>query len=102
MKILCAEQNDMLFEWDENKNKINIKKHFVSFEEAETVFRDYNALITPDIEHSENEDRFLILGLSEKLKLLIVCHCYKESDIIRIISARKATKNEADQYSNRR
>jgi len=82
------------------KNKINIEKHHVSFEEAQTVFRDYNALIIPDIEHSENEERFLILGLSEKLKLLMVCHCYKESDHIRILSARKATRNEASQYNS--
>lgn len=87
------------FEWDENKNEINKKKHKISFDEAKTVFYDSEALIIDDPEHSENEDRFIILGLSKKTRLLVVCHCYRKSDsIIRIISARKATVAEARYY----
>jgi uncharacterized DUF497 family protein len=67
---------DYTFEWDENKNQTNIKKHGVSFNEAMTVFSDNNAVVIVDIEHSEQEDRFIILGLSQKLRLLVVCHCY--------------------------
>ena len=89
----------ILFEWDENKNSINKKKHNVSFEEAKTVFYDDNALMIDDPEHSEQEERFIILGTSHKANLLVVCHCYRQSDtVIRIISARKATKAEAKQY----
>jgi uncharacterized DUF497 family protein len=85
--------------WDENKNQENIKKHKVSFEEAETVFYDPNGKIIHDSEHSGEEDRFIILGLSKLLNLLVVCHCYREEDdIIRIITARKATKNESKAY----
>ena len=87
------------FEWDENKNAINKQKHQVSFEEAQTVFEDPNAIMIPDTEHSEEEERFILLGFSNNAKLLVVCHCYRQSDtVIRIISARKATKNEARQY----
>jgi hypothetical protein len=91
---------DMLqFEWDENKNEINKRKHKVSFEEAKTVFYDEEAKVIDDPEHSETEDRFIILGFSKNANLLVVCHCYRASDtVIRIISARKATKNEAMQY----
>ena len=87
------------FEWDENKDNINIKKHKVSFEEAKTVFYDPVALIIHDPDHSEDEERFLIMGLSQTLKVLVVCHCYRENDeIIRIISARKADKDETRKY----
>lgn len=87
------------FEWDENKNEINKKKHKISFEEAVTVFYDDDALLIDDPEHSEEEERFIILGLSKKANLLVVCHCYRASEtVIRIISARKATKNETRQY----
>lgn len=87
------------FEWDENKNTINKKKHKISFNEAITVFEDVEALVIDDPKHSQEEERFLILGLSSKPNLLVVCHCYRESDsIIRIISARKATKSEEKQY----
>ena len=87
------------FEWDENKNTINKSKHHVSFEEAKTVFYDEQALVIDDPDHSEQEDRFIILGQSSTAKLLVVCHCYRESDtVIRIISARKATKMETNQY----
>ncbi|WP_078131851.1 BrnT family toxin [Leptospira kirschneri] len=87
------------FEWDFVKNSINKKKHGVSFEEAKTVFYDENARIINDPDHSKNEERFIILGFSYKLNLLMVSHCYKSSkDTIRIISARKATKFESKQY----
>lgn len=90
------------FEWDENKNIANKQKHNISFEEARTVFYDENALIISDPEHSESEERFIILGLSSQANLLIVCHCYRSADsIIRIISARKATKTEIKYYKNR-
>jgi uncharacterized DUF497 family protein len=90
------------FEWDEGKNSSNKKKHGVSFEEAATVFADENALVIPDPEHSQSEDRFIILGLSVALRMLVVCHCYREaSDVIRILSARKPTKKEQLQYEHR-
>ncbi len=91
--------NGIIFEWDENKNAINKKKHGVSFEEAKTVFYDVEALLIDDPEHSQEEERFIILGFSSLANLLVVCHCYRESEsVIRIISARKATQNEAKQY----
>ena len=87
------------FEWDENKNRIKQTKHKISFEEAQTVFYDVNALVIDDPKHSQEEDRFIILGLSRSANLLVVCHCYRAADtVIRIISARKATANEAKQY----
>ena len=97
----------MLFEvveWDEHKNQINIKKHKVSFQEAETVFDDKEAIFISDPDYSEpDDDRFLILGTSKQDNLLVVCHCYRVSDtIVRIISARKATKNETNLYNDRR
>ncbi len=88
------------FEWDSAKNTVNIKKHGVSFDEAKTVFYDDNALLIPDPEHSISEERFVILGHSFSLKLLVVCHCYRKgNNIIRIISVRKATKKESLQYA---
>ena len=87
------------FEWDENKNTINKRKHKISFEEAQTVFYDAETLVIPDPEHSQDEERFIILGMSRQANLLVVCHCYRESEtVIRIISARKATRNESVQY----
>lgn len=87
------------FEWDENKNEINKKKHKISFAEASSVFYDEEALLINDPEHSQEEERFIILGLSTKANLLVVCHCYRASEsVIRIISARKATKTETKQY----
>lgn len=78
---------------------VNKQKHKISFEEAKTVFFDYNALYMPDPEHSESEERFVILGMSNKANLLIVCHCYRQSEsVIRIISARKADKGEQEMY----
>ena len=87
------------FAWDEIKNTINKIKHHISFEEAETVFYDDLALMIDDPDHSQDEERFIILGMSSKANLLIVCHCYRASEtVIRIISARKATKTEAMYY----
>ena len=87
------------FEWDEEKAKKNLKKHKVSFEEAKTVFYDPNALLIADPDHSNDEDRFIIMGISNKSKMLVVCHCYRQKDeVIRIISARKAEKCEIAQY----
>jgi len=91
--------DEIRFEWDENKNIINQQKHNVSFEEARTVFFDDEAKVIDDPEHSKEEERFIILGLSSKANLLIVCHCYRASEtVIRIISARKATKTETKFY----
>ena len=89
----------MRFEWDENKARINITKHGVSFSEAETAFYDDAALVIDDPEHSVDEDRFILLGMSRNARLLVVCHCLRESEtVIRIISARKATKTESSYY----
>ncbi len=87
------------FEWDDAKAATNLSKHGISFEEARTVFYDEQARLISDPDHSENEDRFILLGLSSTLKILIVCHCYRSDDnIIRIISARKATTQEIKVY----
>ena len=87
------------FEWSEAKSRENQRKHGVSFAEAQTVFFDEHAVEFYDDEHSEWEDRFLLLGLSAKLRILLVCHCVREGgSVIRIISARKATKNELELY----
>ncbi|VAW34747.1 hypothetical protein MNBD_CHLOROFLEXI01-2100 [hydrothermal vent metagenome] len=87
------------FNWDPRKARATIHKHGITFEEATSVFYDDKAVEFYDDEHSDWEDRFLLLGISSKLRLLMICHCYRESDsIIRIISARKATTNEADYY----
>ena len=92
--------NNLRFEWDQNKNYENIKKHKVSFEEAKTVFFDESACLVSDPEHSINEERYIILRISSKLKILVVVHTYTQNDeLIRIISARKATKSESKYYS---
>jgi uncharacterized DUF497 family protein len=91
--------NNISFHWDENKNFINQRKHKISFEEAKTVFSDENARLISDPDHSQNEERFVLIGLSRSLKLLTVVHTYHQNEeIIRIISARKATKNESKYY----
>ena len=91
----------MRFEWDENKDQINQEKHKISFEEAKTVFYDEEALLITDPDHSDEEDRFLLLGFSAEANMLVVVHCYRSNDsVIRIISARKATKNERKQYND--
>jgi hypothetical protein len=87
------------FEWDERKNRRNRTKHGVWFEEAQSVFDDPNARLFADPEHSKEEDRFILIGLSSETRPLVVVHCYRESDsMIRIISARKATKKEVRFY----
>ena len=87
------------FEWDEHKSAVNQSKHGVSFEEARSVFFDERARLIDDPDHSEDEERFILLGLSSTLRLLVVCHCYRsEGNVIRIISARKATARESKLY----
>ncbi len=87
------------FEWDEEKNKSNIRKHRISFNEAVTVFFDDNAILFDDPDHSAAEERFILLGMSDSARVCIVCHCYRKTDtVIRIISARKATKKEVVRY----
>ncbi len=87
------------FEWDEDKARSNLKKHGVSFPEAESVFWDEYAVEFQDELHSSEEDRFLLLGMSRTARLLLICHCFRErDDVIRIISARKATASESVHY----
>jgi uncharacterized DUF497 family protein len=87
------------FEWDEAKASANLKKHGVSFDEAKSSFYDERAKLINDPDHAENEDRFILLGLSSALKVLVVCHCYRsDRDVIRIISARRATAKETKIY----
>jgi uncharacterized protein len=89
-------------EWDERKNAENQRKHGVSFEEAQTAFLDDHALLIDDPDHSAEEDRFILLGVSAALRLLVVCHCHRESSaVVRIISARKATGTEREAYRQR-
>ncbi len=89
------------FEWDDGKDAANRRKHGVSFEEAQTVFFDEHALLIPDPDHSEPEERFVLLGLSSALRTLVVCHFYRRRTNIRIISARKANRRERKQYERR-
>lgn len=87
------------FDWDERKANANAKKHGVTFEEARSVFVDERAKLIDDPDHSEDEDRFVLLGVSSALPLLLVCHCYRdEGNVIRIISARKANGRELKSY----
>jgi len=91
--------DELRFEWDKRKEKANVKKHGVSFDEARSVFYDENAMQFYDPDHSENEDRFILLGINFKLRILVVCHCLRESErSIRIISARKADDEEENEY----
>lgn len=93
---------ELRFEWDPAKNQANRRKHGVSFEEAETAFADDGALLIHDPDHSDQEDRFVLLGFSSALRALVVCHCYPSGDdVIRIISARKATRREQLAYNPR-
>ena len=87
------------FVWDDAKAIVNWDKHGITFEEARSVFQDEHARLIVDPDHSEDEERFIILGISLKPRLLVVCHCYRENDtLIRIFSARKATRKEAALY----
>ena len=93
----------MEFEWDENKNNINKVKHGISFEEARSVFYDEYAILFDDPDHSIEEDRFLIIGMSETEDVCIVSHCYRDdNEKIRIISARKASKTAQKYYTDNR
>ena len=91
--------SELRFEWNTAKAAANLKKHGIGFDEARSAFADERAKLIADPQHSEAEDRFILLGLSAKLKLLVVCHCYRSEDnMIRIISARKASASESRQY----
>lgn len=92
--------DELKFEWDENKNEINKRKHGISFETAREVFYDDDAVLFDDPDHSVGEERFLIIGMTESVKkICIVSHCYRDADnVIRLISAREATKNEKNVY----
>ena len=91
--------NNIRFEWDANKAAANQRQHGVTFDEARTVFFDENAKLINDPDHSDDEDRFVMLGLSSNFRFVLVCHCYREQgNVIRIISARKASTQESKQY----
>ena len=91
--------SSLRFEWDPRKAIANRRKHGVSFEDAQSVFADERARLIDDPDHSEEEDRFVLLGLSNSLRLLVVAHCYRaQGNVIRIISARKATREEQADY----
>ncbi|HJP30667.1 MAG: BrnT family toxin [Candidatus Latescibacteria bacterium] len=91
--------DEIRFEWDAAKNRENLRKHGVSFDEARSVFHDPQAVEFFDFEHAEGEDRLLLLGVSARLRILLVCHCIRESgNVIRLISARKATRSEQRNY----
>ena len=91
--------SELSFEWDPVKAAANLKKHGIGFAEAKSAFADERAKIIADPDHSDEEDRFVLVGLSTSLKLLVVCHCYRRNNnTIRIISARKATSNESLLY----
>lgn len=91
--------SDLEFDWNPRKNKSNTKKHGVSFDDAKAAFYDETAIVYHDPDHSNDEDRFILLGLSIRAGVLVVCHCVREDDsVIRIISARPANKNEESDY----
>ena len=94
--------NELKFEWDEKKSNSNQRKHGVSFQEAASAFADEFGRLIPDPDHSQEEDRFIPIGISARLRLLIVCHCYREGETIRIISSRKANRLERTQYEEYR
>lgn len=89
------------FAWDDRKDAANRRRHGISFDEAHTVFFDEHAVLISDPDHSSDEDRFVLLGLSSALRMLVVCHCYRRDDVIRIISARKANRDERTVYDRR-
>ena len=97
-----VEDDELVFDWDPSKAASNLAKHGVAFEEATTVFRDEHALLLADPEHSEDEDRFVLLGLSQEIRVLVVCHCFREEEeLLRIISARRANPLERRQYAEK-
>ena len=90
---------NLRFVWDPRRNRANLAKHRISFEEAQTAFLDENAKVYFDPDHSKREDRFILLGISFQLRVLVVCHCHRESEtVVRIISARKANRSEQKDY----
>jgi len=94
-----VQMNSLRFEWNDHKAAANLKKHGISFDEAKSAFYDERAKLIDDPDHSEDEDRFILLGLSHSLRVVVVCHCYRgDGDVIRIISARKATTRESKAY----
>ena len=94
--------NEIHFEWNKLKSLANKRKHGVSFEEAKTVFYDENAMQFDDPDHATREDRFIMIGISFKLRVLVISHCEREGDVIRIISARKASRHEVKYYEEER
>jgi uncharacterized protein len=92
---------DLGFSWDPRKARSNERKHGVTFEEAQSVFSDESALLLDDFAHSKEEPRFLLMGLSSSLRILVVSHTLPDDDTIRIISAREATRSEKRQYGER-
>src|SRR5690554_5369522 len=93
---------DLIFDWDPSKDAANQKKHDVSFSEAKTVFTDEFGRLIADPDHSDEEDRFVLLGTSVHSRLLLVCHCVRGGDTIRIISARRANRRERKSYEGYR
>ena len=93
--------NSLHFEWDENKAISNQEKHGISFEEAKSAFADSLGRLISDPDHSEDEERFILMGVSFRLRLLIVCHCERGANSIRIISARKADRFERKKYEEK-
>ena len=93
---------DLRFEWDPAKGSLNVRRHGVSFTEAQSAFLDEHAILIDDPDHSLSEERFILLGLSSSLRLLLVCHCYRaEGGLVRIVSARKADRQERRDYFGR-
>jgi hypothetical protein len=103
IRMYSVRMEETRFEWDAAKEKSNLRKHGISFEEARTVFFDEHAVQFFDPDHSEDEDRFILLGMSFRLRVVVVCHCFRESEtVIRLLSARKADKGEEREYWRRR
>jgi len=99
MPTEAYEHGGQLFEWNTDKNLSNIEKHGIPFKEAATVFSDDNSTMLEDKNHSDDEERFLAIGFSKNMRLLTVCHCFRDGEsVIRIISARRATKPETKKY----
>ena len=97
--MYIVHMNELSFEWDGKKNRANIKKHGISFEEAQSTFKDEHAIQFFDPDHSASEDRFILLGISATLRVVVVCHCFRGDDlVVRIISARKADQSEEKDY----
>ncbi|MGV7209222.1 BrnT family toxin [Oxalobacteraceae bacterium A2-2] len=88
----------MRFEWDPAKAAANVRKHGISFEEAATVFDDFGLMLVTDGPHSDDEERFWAIGMSSARRMLLVCHCYRDVDVVRIFSARKAKPREYKLY----